>query len=146
MTEAINPYQPSCLRPTLRVRYFPLLIRYRGLTVAVQDEQTLAERLHVWAKQRGFQLDRRSGKCWVSSRACRWWSIFAWRVRHVPTRVYCRQDRLGRWHLRLVCRHDWAVALPGDPNRVRSELVLLEQLLSANRASEVAACRSAPLP
>ncbi|GIW95502.1 MAG: hypothetical protein KatS3mg110_3543 [Pirellulaceae bacterium] len=128
-----NPYRPPRSAGNRNSRAFPLLIQYRRYLAVPLQHESLVERLARWAGRHGYRLEIRNRSCIRLSRACRWWALFAWRIEHVPTRIYCRHDHAsGTVSLHLVCRHDWAVALPGDDARLRRELEQLQQALAGD--------------
>jgi hypothetical protein len=129
--KSMNPYQPIAAGKVY-VRSFPLLICHKENVYGETEPPLLETVLVQWARRYGYRVQRRSGTCWVLSRACAWWSIFAWRIEHVPTRIYCRRRRKGTgWSLKLVCCHKWAVAWPGDAARLLRELQRLSVQLNA---------------
>lgn len=134
--ESGNPYAPPRAvggRP--RVRTFPLRIwDLRWLSVD-RSRPAIEADLLAWAAKHRFHMRGQTRHGWVLRRNLGWVATFAWDIRDVPVQVSCRYDeQRGQVRIRLLCRADWGVALPGDASKLARELDALEACL-ANRSA-----------
>lgn len=127
-----NPYRsPTAQSRRWHVRYFPLEIREQRRVSAPAEPAVLERRLRQWARRCDYRLDEAQPRRWVLRRGNFWRALFAFDIRDTESSIHVELEDSAppTLRLQLACSSPLGVALPGDPQRLSSELDLLEDHL-----------------